>query len=920
MGSNTLTPVSSPVSTDDIDQYRTALLGDHLPRNASSGAPEGGQHSLGSGAISWKSLYTSNLYIGGVLFDPTGTGGEVNTSNAIISGATRTTSEQPDFLRASGAAATVTILATTTPLSYTANGSSATISVDTAVTSLTTAPATNNTCLVNDTNLADQESTKFLGEEGTTIPVDTMGSELTSRVGQYVCLKTANNEYMLAFIKSITELTMCYRGYFIDSTGAPIFRETLANNDTLTLMSLGWVFGDADGTTIDVSYVSPLYEDTEPSSGTTDDYWFDTSGQQWYRYSGATWDLVSRMLLGLAVIDTINCVASRSFDITQGYFDHNTVECELFSTTQVYSKQGRSQLSVYGNTHYFNGGAIIWDIANDLESPLTEQASTVYYLYITETGEHVMSDKRPHDRRSDLKGWYHPHNTWLCVGIAYNDGSSNLVYAMTYEPIDTEGADEISTASSFNLYPSNNRIQEIAFTASSQDITLPNAILMSEGKDPFIISNTGSLYPFIIKDNAGNKLCELHGGQTVSLYLVDNSTTTGNWRLTNVSSNGSELTLFTGIENIEASYGFLSTAMTQLDTNKFIMLYYDSTPSDYMSVVITVSDETISVGTPVQVSAAVSAGHHLGIYKMSATQALAIYTPISGDRYGMVLDISGTVITTNIAYLLDTSYGSATAGIFELSTNKFIYCYPGSAAYVKGRVLDISGTVITTGSEQSIVDAGRSVHSCCKLSDTRFAIMCGSVSRIYTATVSGATITKDSGEENRLGGTDHGYLLNLDNNKVLAVWIEFIDADYGDKMYGQILEYDATRVRMIHRGSPSLLAESGVANLTTTPFALGFNPAKIQHDAGVKVSETEVLLTYSINLGHASPWIISLSVNGYALKVNSILPLTIERDIHAGVGPVIGYVGEKNKYLVCFPELTTFDLISKIIYTPNKEI
>ena len=436
MGSNTLTPVSSPVSTDDIDQYRIALLGDFLPRKASSGAPEGSQHSLGTAAINWKNLYTANLYIGGVLFDPTGTGGEVNTSNAIISGATRATSEQPDFLRASGAAATVTILATTTPLAYTANGASATISADTAITSLTTAPATNNTCLINDINLADQESTKFLGEEGTTIPVDTMGSELTSRVGQYVCLKTANNEYILAFIKSITELTMCYRGYFIDSTGAPVFRNTLANNDTLTLMSLGWIFADSDGTTIDVSYRSPLYEDTEPASGTTDDYWFDTSGQQWYRYSGAAWVQVDRMLIGSAVIDTTNCVASRSFDITQGYFDHNTVEVELFSTTQVYSKQGRSQLSVYGNTHYFNGGAIIWDIANDLESPLSEAADTFYYLYITETGEHKISDKRPHDRRSDLKGWYHPHNTWVCIGVSYNDGSSNLVNAVNFKKED----------------------------------------------------------------------------------------------------------------------------------------------------------------------------------------------------------------------------------------------------------------------------------------------------------------------------------------------------------------------------------------------------------------------------------------------------------------------------------------------------
>jgi hypothetical protein len=67
----------------------------------------------------------------------------------------------------------------------------------------------------------------------------------------------------------------------------------------------------------------------------------------------------------------------------------------------------------------------------------TEQASTMYYLYVTDKGETVISDISPYFR-SDLFGEYHPHNPWRCVGLAYNDASSDISGAGSVAPALTD--------------------------------------------------------------------------------------------------------------------------------------------------------------------------------------------------------------------------------------------------------------------------------------------------------------------------------------------------------------------------------------------------------------------------------------------------------------------------------------------------
>jgi len=149
------------------------------------------------------------------------------TDNRLVSGRVLTTSAQPAFLVPNGAARTVKVDGTPTNFIYYVNGIEYTISTDVTLTGLTAAPSSNNTCLVNEaTATADEYWTKYTGEDGSQIVVDAMGTEITALVGKFAAFKLAgaSTEYFIAYVESTTTLTKARRGYFFDSTDAPIPR------------------------------------------------------------------------------------------------------------------------------------------------------------------------------------------------------------------------------------------------------------------------------------------------------------------------------------------------------------------------------------------------------------------------------------------------------------------------------------------------------------------------------------------------------------------------------------------------------------------------------------------------------------------------------------------------------------------------
>ncbi len=425
MGNNSLVTRSSGeiITADFFNDFNTALSGDFIGRNA-SGVPTSGQN-LGTAAIPWGIARFDSLILNGSTLDPS----EVTVpSNRVVSGKTNTNSSLTNFLQAAGVGngLSATLLAASTNLVLDINGVSVTFSSDVNITSLSAAPSTNNTCLVDDTLISND---KYAGESDAaidSITIDTVGSEISSLVGERAAFKTATGEILFAYIKSAAELSDVYRGFYFDDGLAPIERGNLSNNDTLTLMKIGWVFGTNDGATTDVSYVTPVWSKTAPSSPSTGDYWYDMANNTWKRYSGAAFEIISRTLLGQLIMDDTDCIAARSLDAYFSGKEYNNIELEVFSTEIIQVKNLGSILNVYGTELIFSQTLTNWNITTDLESGVSEAASTDFYLYLSDEGEKIISDLRPH-KRDDLKGYYHPYESWRCVGVTFNDSSQDLV-------------------------------------------------------------------------------------------------------------------------------------------------------------------------------------------------------------------------------------------------------------------------------------------------------------------------------------------------------------------------------------------------------------------------------------------------------------------------------------------------------------
>ena len=73
------------------------------------------------------------------------------------------------------------------------------------------------------------------------------------------------------------------------------------------------------------------------------------------------------------------------------------------------------------------------------------------------------------------------------------------------------------------------RIMDFTADTSSLEITLPVASAVSNGQT-LLINNVGS-ETFTVHDNAGTQLVSVAGGMVWQLYLMDNSTDAGSWRV-----------------------------------------------------------------------------------------------------------------------------------------------------------------------------------------------------------------------------------------------------------------------------------------------------------------------------------------------------------------------------------------------------
>lgn len=439
------------------------------------------------GTVYW---YTSPVTTLSALNTAFGNGGL--PSSRLTSGETTGNSNQSYLLTAEGAGNgnNVVINGTAVDLVYYVDNTEYTLDADVTIASTSAAPSTNNTALVNDTGLGDQQWTKWTGMYGGGIPIDSIGSEITSLNGKLAAFRLttgAGDEYFLATPDTTNnQLKDVKRGWFFDENGSPVKSIVFADNDTITLMKIAWIFLVNDNTA-SVTYTEPVVSATEPGSPTNGDYWYDLANGTWKIFNGVSFGASNAVFIGISIQDENgDCVATRSEDYVKTYISGNTTEIEFASNSTVQCNKG-ARVGVNGTTLALRNDELVWDMASNLATGLTEAASTMYFFYIKESGAPVIDIIAPDDFINSRGGFYHPHETWRCVGQAWNNASSNLEKVISYHSDDaslSQAASSVATnaltleywaspLAKYKLYDTNGANKEVHFPIY-QSITVPS--------------------------------------------------------------------------------------------------------------------------------------------------------------------------------------------------------------------------------------------------------------------------------------------------------------------------------------------------------------------------------------------------------------------------------------------------------------
>lgn len=415
MGTNSFIPKNTGeiVQADHINEIHASLDNDIVPR--ATGLPTDNAGSLGTSTFNFKNLFIKeNIFINNQLVN-------LNTTNGspfkILNGESYSDGA-PNFLQLHSGNS-VKIIGTSTQLNLLIASQSVGINADIIVSSLSTAPSANNTCVLNDPSFIGQDFTKYVGEyEREYLTIDSIGSEISSLDGTVQVFKIGA-EFFLAYVDTAND-----RLYAFKRGIGHTERKLLNDNETITLYKLNAIFLDQNGVSVYKTILYPKQQPADPITGTSGEFYFNTQSMTWRKYSGSAWETTNAIFLGIAICDTANAVLIECEDYDKNYNAVSVGTIEYISSTKILLKT--KALSINAVTHsLFTERGYEIDMSTHMESGVSETAGTYYYIYASDNLQFYFSNKRP--RRNDKRlGAYHPYKYWRYIGQVYNDLDSNI--------------------------------------------------------------------------------------------------------------------------------------------------------------------------------------------------------------------------------------------------------------------------------------------------------------------------------------------------------------------------------------------------------------------------------------------------------------------------------------------------------------
>lgn len=397
---------ATTILADWFNTLRSALSVDHVPRNA-SGVVTDEAGSIGTEDYQWLNLRVKNLFLDGAAVDP----GLLTSDPHRITGGALDAYDYPAFLSAAGTGNGLVsdFLAASTDFTAYINNVLTTYTVDTQFTSLTAAPSSNNTCLIDDTSLSGY-FTRELGEiDRRPIIIDTIGSEISDRDGEIAAFKV-NSEIFLAEIDtSNNKLWPIYRGW------AGTERSSLSNNGTITLMQINALLIKSDGSTRIASTYYPQSVTTSPAAGTAGKIYYERSTNKVGYDTGSSIDY-TYIVVGYAVCDDTDCLYVEHEPIDRVYKDDIAVDFWIKDGDTAVIKAG-SYASINGQkVRYQTDYAVT---TSDIDAGDSLTVNSVIYFYGKADGSVVIGHTAPRLFDARLQGYYHPFRGYRCIGAVW---------------------------------------------------------------------------------------------------------------------------------------------------------------------------------------------------------------------------------------------------------------------------------------------------------------------------------------------------------------------------------------------------------------------------------------------------------------------------------------------------------------------
>jgi hypothetical protein len=253
-------------------------------------------------------------------------------------------------------------------------------------------------------------------------------------------------------------------------------------------------------------------------------------------------------------------------------------------------------------------------------------------------------------------------------------------------------------------------------------------------------TNTGSLIVTAIGNDKALLVWEDSGNKIIRCVVLTRSGTT--------VTAGSEAVVY----DHSSDSGVPTISVCALENDKALVFYAQTIENIYYANIVTVSGTTPTVNTQ-YIVASIGANRTMGCCMLSSAKAVVSYVTSGTVRpQAMVLDISGTVITTNTAVQVfgaapDTLGPLVTNVVSAASATQVLFCGISSASNTASIAASISGSTITMGTAVvHTTNAGRTtnvVQAGAATGGMNISRQNSSPTyiRVYPYTLSGTTIT-----------------------------------------------------------------------------------------------------------------------------------------------------------------------------------